>query len=165
MHWLLFPIMAVLVAACSSSSSRIATDGGVAKDAASAGDAGRICSPFGTPECEQGETCCLSQFAGTCRNLSACPGNVQFECSDSRQCKSPQICCGRFVDAPDGGITATTFCTTHCAEPGHRLCITSDDCADAAICTPLPEGSNSPILAAAVEAFLVCLPPDSGAAP
>jgi hypothetical protein len=169
-------LLAAALPACESSPSSIAAgraDGGPQADGAGGGqddasaraDGAKKCTPFGTPECARGQTCCLSGFNGTCRTLDACATTTQFQCGLAKDCESGELCCGTFEDSPSGVPTATTFCSKGCTSPSHAVCITSQDCAAGTVCTLLPEGSNSPILAAAVEVFSVCLPREGGTGP
>jgi len=130
----------------------------------SATDGAKQCSPFGKPQCGADQTCCFSGFTGTCTTLSACITTTQFQCSQSKNCSAGELCCGTFEDRSDGP-TATTFCRSSCTAPAHAICLTSADCPSGEVCTVLPEGSNSPVLAAAVEAFSTCLPSSDGGGP
>ena len=164
------------LSACSSSpNERNQTSGdagafgdGSAKDAmelseASITDAAKSCNPYSTDACSEGQTCCISSSAfGTCLDLGACTTTTQFECSRTQGCGPDEVCCGTFVESASGEPTATTFCEPSCTAPAHETCTTSTDCIHGGICTPLPEGGKSSILAVAAEAFLVCLPPDGG---
>lgn len=168
-------LVGALVSACGSSSDGVAGrhDGGPSVDGARIGhdeasvraDGAEKCTPFGPPECGRGETCCLTGFTGSCRALDACATTTQFQCGLAKDCQSGELCCGTFMDSPNGVATATTFCKNTCTLPSHPVCITSQDCATGTTCTLLPEGSNSPVLAAAVEVYSVCRARDAGAGP
>jgi hypothetical protein len=172
---------AAILAACGSSADEnpvTRRDGGTSdsaptndarrgspSDASLGSDGPKKCSPFGKPECAPGQTCCLSSLIGTCTDLAACTTTTQFECSQSSTCPAGNLCCATFKTSLDGGPTATTLCRKTCAPPEGAVCHTSVDCSAGRVCTVLPEGLSSPILAAAVESFSVCLPADGGAGP
>jgi hypothetical protein len=140
-------------------------DRGLPGEGSIGSDGHKECSPFGKPQCARGQTCCLVHLVGACSDLASCTATTQFECSDTISCPAGNYCCATFKDWPDGGTTATTFCRKSCASPAGAVCRTSADCPAGGVCTALPEGSNSPILSAAVESFSVCSPADSGAGP
>ena len=126
-------------------------------------DAPKSCNAYGAPGCPLGRTCCLSgEVFGTCLDLAACTTTTQYECTKTSKCGPDEVCCGTFIDAPNGLPTTTTFCRKSCTAPAHPTCFSSQDCPQGGICTSLPEGGHSPIAAAAAEAFLICLPPDGG---
>lgn len=167
-HVSLTVLVVALALGCDSSPNGVTgghSDGAPLSDGSARADGGKKCTPFGTSECARGETCCLNGFNGTCRALDACGTTTQFQCGFATDCESGEACCGTFMDSPDGVPTATTFCGKSCASPSHSVCTTSQDCTTGTVCTVLPEGSNSPVLAAAVEVFSVCLPPDGGTGP
>lgn len=166
-----FASSSTLCAACASSDlASTPSDAGATRETsapvrdAPASDAPKSCSPFGNPVCPKGETCCLRGLEGTCREVNACTTTTQFECV-ALSCAAGEVCCGTFEVASDGGAIATTFCKESCSLPAHPVCVTSADCAPPGICTILPEGANSAVLAAAVESYSVCKPPDGGATP